>query len=105
MLIRYVRFGSIVLKKSPPNTSEPFPRNNDSIATYILNHRCVTKVRRDRKLRAKHALRLFQHNRSKVAVASSEGAHETPKKPPIAEKYVVHKPLEAIVFIVLFEGQ
>jgi len=63
-----VRFGSIVLKKSASNTSESIPRNNDSIATHILNHCCITKARHDRKLRAKHAFRLFQHNRPKADI-------------------------------------
>jgi hypothetical protein len=57
-----VRIAPIVLKKSPPNTLGPFPRNNDSIAKCISNHRCVTKARRDWKLRVKLVLRLFQHN-------------------------------------------
>jgi len=58
----HARFAPIVLKKSPMNNSEPFPRNNDSIAAGILNHCYITKARLDRKLQAKYALRLFQHN-------------------------------------------
>jgi hypothetical protein len=57
-----------VLKKSASNNPESIPRNNDSIATHILNHRCVTKARHDRKLRAKDAPRLFQHNRSGAVI-------------------------------------
>jgi len=51
------------------NNSEPFPRNNDSIAAGILNHCYITKARLDRKLQAKYALRLFQHNRPKADIA------------------------------------
>jgi len=62
----HARFAPIVLKKSPMNNSEPFPRNNDSIAAGILNHCYITKARLDRKLQAKYALRLFQHNRRRA---------------------------------------
>jgi len=74
-----VRVAPIVLKKSPTNTSEAFPGNNDSIATHILNHRCVTKARRDWKLRVKLVLRLFQQNRPKAVIRTAAPGRDDPK--------------------------
>jgi len=62
------------------NNSEPFPRNNDSIAAGILNHCYITKARLDRKLQAKYALRLFQHNRSIADIGTGQVCH--PNKRP-----------------------